>query len=117
MTELGQAILIGLACYFSVSVMRALPPFKGLVSRGIRPWACDLCCSFWAAVVWSSALFVCGRVGLEPALWFGAGGTCLAVLGLLNNDMPEPPPDAFEFDEGGAREPENTEEYSRSESP
>lgn len=103
MGSLAQAVVVGLACYFTVSVVRALPPFRGWVQRQLKPWACDLCMSFWSAVAWNTGLTIYWRAELSPSMWAAAGGACLALLKLLSNEIPEPPPGLVLGDDGAGR--------------
>jgi hypothetical protein len=41
----GWWVVVGLTC-----IVRALPLIAGWTAKGIKPWACDLCMSFWSAV-------------------------------------------------------------------
>lgn len=43
-------VLVALSAASIVPVVRALPGIQGWVQRGIKPWACDLCMSFWSTI-------------------------------------------------------------------
>ena len=43
-------VLVALSAASIVPVVRALPGVQGWVQRGIKPWACDLCMSFWSTI-------------------------------------------------------------------
>lgn len=57
-------------------VLRAVPPFKALVFSGVKPWACDLCMSWWNACAG-------GVLALGGGLWgpISAGTLVTWVLG------------------------------------
>lgn len=38
-------VVVGTVC-----VVRALPPFARWANMGIKPWACNLCMSFWTGL-------------------------------------------------------------------
>jgi hypothetical protein len=56
-------------------ILRALPPFRVWVFRGVKPWACDLCMSWWGAVLATGAL----RLD-EPHGLVGAGVLAVAAV-------------------------------------
>lgn len=41
----------GLGAVGLTLVIRAIPPFSGWNERGVKPWACDLCMSFWMSAL------------------------------------------------------------------
>lgn len=57
-------------------VLRVLPGIRGAVFRGTKPWACDLCMSWWGA--WAG-----GVLALGGGLWgpFCAGTIVTWLLG------------------------------------
>lgn len=50
MSLLATAILLGMVAASAITLFRALPPGKRLAATGKRPWACDICMSFWAVL-------------------------------------------------------------------
>lgn len=61
-------LLLGLSAASAVVLFRALPPGKQLAATGKKPWACDICMSFWAIVL---EAMVFGATDLMPwnQLW------------------------------------------------
>ena len=47
----GAALALGLSVAGAIQVIRALPYVRGWVLRGVKPWSCDLCMSFWLSLV------------------------------------------------------------------
>jgi len=45
------AIVIGSTAAGFALALRALPGVRGWVEAGIKPWACDICLSFWSTAV------------------------------------------------------------------
>jgi hypothetical protein len=74
-----------------VLAVRALPPVERLVLAGVKPWACDVCSTFWATLVWGAVAWVVfghwALVAVPPsytiALW---------LLGELSRPATLPPP-------------------------
>jgi hypothetical protein len=68
----------------SVCVVRALPLVAEWTNKGIKPWACDLCMSFWTSVAalaaLSTALVDATVLFLIPVLT----GLSIATLGRLH---------------------------------
>lgn len=108
---MADAALLGLAAYFLVSVIRALPPFRGWVARQVKPWACDLCMSFWSTLVVSGAAILGGQMAADAVAVGAAGGVCLGLLSALGKrDLPPPFPTFDEVTDdrdmaGGRRRP------------
>lgn len=49
------------AAWFSTLVVRKLPGIRGLVERGVKPFACNVCCASWLTLLWSlDGLAGCG---------------------------------------------------------
>jgi hypothetical protein len=59
---LAYAILLGAAAATAVTLFRALPPGKGLAKTGRKPWACDICMSFWSTLLLALAAGALGLV-------------------------------------------------------
>ncbi len=89
-----NVILLGLAIFYVVSVIRKLPRIEAWSLTGKRPWACDLCMSFWVGL--ATVFFVYGlppwtvRVGLEAVAGVGTGFLFLSIYQAL---PPPPGPD------------------------
>ena len=73
-----------------VLAVRALPPVERLVMEGVKPWACDICASFWGVVLW--ALLSTAKWG-EEALWAAppSYAAALWILSVLSRPRTEPP--------------------------
>jgi hypothetical protein len=74
------AVLAGISVPGIVLAVRALPPVDRRVLAGQRPWACDVCMSFWATGV------VAGLVALvfkDARLLLSAGPAYTIALGSL----------------------------------
>lgn len=48
---LVAAFVVGMSAAALPPILRALPFVDTWVMRGIRPWACDLCMSFWSTLI------------------------------------------------------------------
>mgnify|MGYP001559777680 FL=1 len=71
--------LVALVALFAAGltlVLRAAPFIRGAVFRGTKPWACDLCMSWWGSCAG-------GIVALGAGLWgtFGAATIVTWLLG------------------------------------
>jgi len=44
---LVESVLLAFSAVGIISLMRLLPPFRGLVAAKKKPWSCDICLSFW----------------------------------------------------------------------
>lgn len=67
-------------------ILRAVPPFSRWNEQGVKPWACDLCMSFWCSGL---ALAVAPSFSWEEvALWWLPTFT-IAYAG-LQRITPEP---------------------------
>lgn len=89
---LGLAILVALIAAGLIVLLRRLGPIERLVFKGIRPWACDVCMSFWTLLV-VAPLFgggVRGYLVAPPAF-----ALCLWVLRQITQPVSDfhPPPE------------------------
>ena len=70
---LTYALLLGLSAASSVVIFRALPPGKQLAKTGRKPWACDICMSFWSnyllALIDTLTALSTGHTSLWQTLW------------------------------------------------
>ena len=74
-----------------VLAVRALPPVERLVFAGVKPWACDVCSTFWATIFWGAVAWgVFGHwalVAVPPAYTIA-----FWLLGALSKPTTLPPP-------------------------
>jgi hypothetical protein len=70
MTSLTYTLLLGFAAASAVVLFRALPPGKQLAATGKKPWACDICMSFWSTYLMAliDALVALGA-GHDTSVW------------------------------------------------
>jgi len=95
---LATAALIGMSAAAIPPIVRALPPFAGWTQQGIKPWACDLCMSFWSTVIASLVW-----VGLG-APWPGSLAAFVVTFAITRHNS-EPiglPPGFPELQDSGA---------------
>lgn len=59
---LVASVAVGLTAAGAIQVIRALPLVRSWVMRGTKPWACDLCMSWWLSL----AAGAVGVVGSGP---------------------------------------------------
>jgi hypothetical protein len=85
-----RALLVGATAAGLVHAVRTLPPVERLVQRGVKPWACDVCMSFWCT------LLVVGASGLLGLDWLLAAApaypVALFVTRQLGGPSSLPPP-------------------------
>lgn len=72
---LAASALVGLTAVGLIQVVRALPLVRDWVLRGTKPWACDLCMSWWSCLLlgataaalsdWQWSLTVLPAVGIS----------------------------------------------------
>lgn len=83
-------VFISLTVPGFVLATRALPWVDEKVLEGVKPWACDICMSFWSTVLW----------GLIAAIFFGRDALAaappsytiaLALLGFMSRPSAAPP--------------------------
>lgn len=87
---IAAALLIGMSAAAVPPVLRALPFISDWTARGIKPWACDLCMSFWSTVL--STLIWSWTTGL---LWFSGFGAFIVTFAIVrhNSEAIGQPPD------------------------
>ncbi len=89
------AILVGLTSAGMVNVIRLLPGIRGLVLKGKKPWACDVCMAFWStATVNLFAYFVLG----EETVALSGGAAMMVSLWALRRGPAPPPPQLEDSD-------------------
>ena len=92
------AILVGLGSFAIVELVRRLPVIEQWTLRGMRPWACNLCMSFWtsALMIFLMCLAyhsVAARVPPWATLFMiWPAGMAIALYVLMKTDNPPSPP-------------------------
>ncbi|MCB9565611.1 MAG: hypothetical protein H6710_00015 [Myxococcales bacterium] len=86
---LADALLVGGTAVGLTLVVRRVPPVAGWVRRGLKPWACDLCCATWSALMLTIALAVLLSDPWTMGAWMPA--VAIATIGLHRADPPPPP--------------------------
>lgn len=81
---LTAVAILGLAAFFTVSVIRRLPGVDRWTLSGVKPWACNLCMSVWTSLAW---MLVTRAPGVfrgdyiaSGLTWAATGGICLIML-------------------------------------
>jgi len=90
---LEWAAVLGLGSVAVTKCVRALWPFTHWVVRAIKPWACDICMTFWAVVLLAGVAFGLG-VPWQTLLLAGPAAWTIgfAVLRPLSGPTALPPP-------------------------
>ena len=100
-----------LAAFMAVIVLRKLPGIRGLVERGVKPWACDACSASWLTLFWRLDALDGSRLW-DWTGWFAFLGVTAALagaaylllrayrvaearFGLPDLDGPKPDPDSY----------------------
>lgn len=92
------SIIAGLGSVGITIVLRAIPPFEGWNERGIKPWACDLCMSFWCSAICLAVGVVFAELSPSDAFmaWMPsfvvAFGTIQRIIPVPLGDPPIDPP-------------------------
>ena len=95
---LMHALVVGATAAGLVFAVRTLAPIARMVERGIKPWSCDVCASFWATVLcalvyacllWDIHLLL--SAGPAYVISYGAVRTLSAPSGLPPPPMPPDP--------------------------
>lgn len=96
------ALWLGFFAAGATVLIRVLPLVIPLVERGVKPWACDFCMSFWLVLAGCVALpFITDALHYRlsaAAVWLAgpaAYGLALLVLRKLT-DPRGPPPSGFD---------------------
>jgi len=83
-------VFVALTAPGIIVAIRALPWVEKQMMAGVKPWACDICMSFWTV----AALCTCAAVWLEEwRFCFTAGpaySSALWLLGQLQKSTPPP---------------------------
>lgn len=48
LTISAEVLLLALAAVSLTTMIRAIPFVKAMADRGVKPWGCDVCMSFWS---------------------------------------------------------------------
>lgn len=70
-------------------VLRALPPFSGWNEKGVKPWSCDLCMSFWTTLIVLGIGWAAGRVDGQTAFFLWMPSFTVAY-GIVQRIVPFP---------------------------
>jgi hypothetical protein len=91
--NLSLVLVIGLAGYSMIALLRALPPFRQLVAEGRKPWACHTCmASYWGIACGIPYALAAGAF-IGVLVGMGGAGVCLALFTALPPGPPPGPPD------------------------
>lgn len=82
---LAAVVAFGLSAAGLVQLVRVVPPGPKMVQRGTKPWACDLCMSWWSAV-----LLVAVACAMDPAWALVLPGSFFVSLFLTARLYPAP---------------------------
>jgi hypothetical protein len=85
------SVVLGLSAVALTKCIRALPPFAGWTLDLKKPWACDICMSFWGVVLLSGAMFWRDPSSLELQPFLGMVGWCVSYFGLQKLSEPQTP--------------------------
>lgn len=74
-----------------VVALRALPPVEKMMFRRVKPWACDLCMSFWCTLIVGCVIAILSgdRVALAAAA--PSVALCMLLLRTLTAPRGAPP--------------------------
>ena len=97
LTVFVSAVLVGMSAAAIPPIVRALPPIQEWTQRGIKPWACDLCMSFWSTVVMTA---VWCALGVLPIAGLPAFVVTFAIV-RFNSEPIGPPPGFPELVDSG----------------
>jgi hypothetical protein len=81
-------LVVGLFAAGLTSVVRALPYFRDLVFRGVKPWACDLCMSWWGSLAGAVALDLPVEYGWPAAGVVAVAGVAVSLAALHHITRP-----------------------------
>lgn len=95
---LMHVLVVGLATFFAVEIIRKLPGVKMWALAGKKPWGCDQCMSFWIGAGWNAAVVLwlpeAGRTWTTFVLdWPAASGVSLALILWTSSLTPSEPPE------------------------
>jgi hypothetical protein len=83
-----DVVLVGLFAAGLASVIRALPYFRDLVFRGVKPWACDLCMSWWGSLAGALLLGLHVERGWATAAVVAVAGVAVSLAALRATSQP-----------------------------
>lgn len=61
-------LLLGMSAATMITIFRAVPPGLWLVKKGTKPWACDICMSFWMTI-FSTIIAIFSGLIVRNDLW------------------------------------------------
>ncbi len=74
------AVVLGFVSFYIVRLVRIFPVISRLTSRGVKPFSCNICMSFWTtAASYLFAVFVMNE-NVRMLSAAAACGVCLALL-------------------------------------
>jgi hypothetical protein len=75
-----MALIIGLAAFAMTSAIRKLPLIRDLIFDAKKPWACNFCMSFWAALALHLWTVQQDPWVYKPIFFLSSWGLCLLLL-------------------------------------
>lgn len=82
-------VFVALASVGLTVALRAVPPFSSWNERGVKPWACDLCMSFWGTLIFSALSWYAGLAQQNEAA-FGWMPAFALAYGTVQRIVPPP---------------------------
>lgn len=109
---LAYAALLGMSVASMVTIFRAVWPGKQLAATGRKPWACDVCMTFWGTLLLAAVHlhlaavhFKTAPVAPGPFLLYVCAPALIVCLWLLRQTADiELPSDPDDTDEGDKNE-------------
>lgn len=84
-----HALIVGLTTFFVVRTLRVLPAVRDWDRAGRRPWACDVCMTFWVAGLWTLVLLWPPPFSWRDlVMWPAGAGVALLILDWLGRPPP-----------------------------
>lgn len=83
-----DVVLVGLFAAGFTQVVRALPYFRDLVFRGVKPWACDLCMSWWGSLAGALLLGLHVERGWATAGVVAVAGVAVSLAAIRATSQP-----------------------------
>ena len=117
---MDRVALLALAAFALVKFVRTFSWVKDRELAGVKPWACDVCSSSWAAIFLSVVSTADPAIGwltfgdhvsldvVRLLWWLGTGaaaaGGCLVIMSLVDGTEPPEPPESLTLLPGGAED-------------
>lgn len=89
MNHLVVIVVAALGAVGLTTVIRAVPPFARLNEHGVKPWACDLCMSFWTTALFLVVGAISNKVDAFDAFFLWMPSFALAY-GTIQRIIPPP---------------------------